>query len=250
MASASHVGVARQHQLRRPLGALQEAAEAHELPALVAPHRLLDQPEDEVGRAPDGAAEGVDAVARDALRRPVHQLQPRVVDPLPHLGGQAVADAAGVLARAAHAGGDAVGVVAAEGDEPGDAALVGPPVGEQEAVHVARHAHQRLPDDAPAGAVRRVALERRRLARLEQAGEVLGPLEVARGPVERLGDPCQHQRPRAVTRTAPRCPCCRRPGRSSRPATRRAGRPASARPGRPPASGRRRRTGAGRRGAP
>ena len=63
----------------------------------------------------------------------------------------------------------------------------------QEAVVVARDPHERLPHQAAAGAVGRVALQGRGLAHLEQAREVLGALEVARRPVERLGDPGQHQ---------------------------------------------------------
>ena len=115
-----------------------------------------------------------------------HQVE--LVDVLPHLGRDDLADAAGVFAGRPQAGQDRIRVLGVEREKLDDAFLGGRADALLKLVVVAGDHHQRPP--LLAGLARHVEAEVQ--IHRDEAGNVLGPLDVAAHPVDRIGDAAQH----------------------------------------------------------
>ena len=96
---------------RHVVGALQLAAQAHEVQCLVHQHGVLGHAAHQVRAVLDPLEELFGAAFEHAVVQVAQQRQPGEVDGLPQLGGQAAAHGARVLAAGAQAGVDGGGVV-------------------------------------------------------------------------------------------------------------------------------------------
>jgi hypothetical protein len=190
------------------VGALEHAAEAHEVPRLVVRHRGVGDALEEVAAHAD-LAEGVEHPLGLGQRPLGLDLQVHAVDLRPHLRRDRLPHRARVLARVAQARRDRIRVVGVI-RQPLDHARLGRQAEALlERLGVAARVDERLP------------LLRRRQRQIDlqvevdadEARHVLGALDVARHPVDGIGDAAEERERLALIR-APRCPCCRRPATS------------------------------------
>ena len=188
------------------VGALEEGAELREVEGIVAQHGVrvgaveqqravlhpLEQPQVALADAPGG------------LERA--QLEPGVVERLPHVGGQRGAHGAGVAARGLEARQHARRVVGIAHQEIDHALGRDLRVLLQIVGRAARRGQRRGP--LVALAAHRVGEARHALPGGQDAGDVLRALHVAREPEEPVGGATEH----VVNPRGPRCPWFRRPG--------------------------------------
>jgi hypothetical protein len=183
--------------------AFELEAEPDELVGIAVRHRGVRRALEEVGAVAELLEERV-RPARDGATVGAAHEQEQLVDRLPHLARDLLAHRAGVLAGERDAVGDRVGVAVVPEHPVADVdrgrLVVVLPV----ALLVAEQLHDlepRLPAILDLGIEQRVEVD------VEEARDVLGALDVARRPVERLGT-------RLSIRPTPRCPCSRRPATS------------------------------------
>ena len=158
-----------------------------------------------VGRAVEQEARLLYPAQEFVQRRPVHlgaveafQLQPAGVDRLPHVGGQRRAHGAGIAARGLEARLDARRVVGGKGEEIDHRVAARLAVMGFEAVQRAGGGERRFPLVRGAGIGDRHRREPAR--RVDDAGRVVGPLDIARKPEQRVGGAAQHGAGRAGCR--------------------------------------------------
>ena len=224
------VAVARAQQARGHVGAFEAATDREEPPAVVAAHRGVDDPVARGGAVAHPAEELV-AGRTGARPRTAADLAVGGVERLPQLRRQRLASAARVLPRRADGARDRARE--RRGPAPASAVTVAafgsPPIasGSAPIASSSARAHRAL--------VGATVLEQEVVVDVEQARGVLGPLDVAADPVQRLGDAAQHGRLAAVLAAAAAASPARAAGRGRGPtsasvAARRARRQRAARP--------------------
>ncbi len=191
-------------QAGRLVGALQHLAEANELPALFAAHSVVEEAGHQVAGNADLAVIG-HQVCDAALARMILREVVELVDALPDVDRNDLAHGAGVFARLEDALQDRVGVLQVEGQKLQHRALGGFLVALVEVLVVARGGDNRVPLG------RRLVerqVEHQVIVDVDEAGDVVGAFEIARHPVDRVGDPAKHG---GHPLPEPRCPSSRRP---------------------------------------
>ena len=174
---------------QRVVAAFQGLPGPHERPALVARQGGERDPEEELRRVAGGHAVLEQAVVVQDVAVLEAQRQVRAVQALPHLAGNAVAQAPRVLAGPQQRTGDRPRVVAVKGHPRRDRAGVQPAVLGPQLLLAAREIQQRGPVlPAPPG-----GLQRGVVVHVQHAGRVLGTFHVAADPVQALGQPRQQQ---------------------------------------------------------
>ena len=169
---------------RGHIGALDIAPQAHELEGLVAAHGAGEQADHGLAAA-DDLGQHLEALA--AVERVGHVgtgVQIQLVDPFPGFARQHFAEGAGVLARVAHAGEDRRRVAFILDEEAHHRGLAGVVVMLVESLVQAHYFQQVFPTEA--GAARHV--HQHHGGGVDEARSVFGALEIARHPVEVLGD--------------------------------------------------------------
>ena len=187
---------------RRRLRPLEVEPELDELVWLAVGHRRVGAALEAVRAVPQLLEERVRAADGGAPIGPPDEEEERI-DRLPHLAGDLLAHRARVLAGRGDAARDRVRVPVVP-EQPFRDVLGG----ERIEVLVVDVVLAELGDEPMPhlAVVRDVCVEERVVVDVEQPRDVLGTLDVARRPVQRLGDPTKHR--------APRRPCYRRPARS------------------------------------
>ena len=202
---------------RRPLRPLQELACLEEVPPLLARHRRVGDPLEQLAEIGDRAAKARGALG--AGRRPPPPTGPlniemEAVERLPHLGRHLVAHRVRVVASPRDALHDRVPVLGREDQVTRHALLVALRAPGRESRVLADDVEECRPVTLPArfrlrGRAHHDGVSERRLG---EPGGLLGALDVASDPVQRLRHSTQHG-PDPLT-GGPTCPCCRRPGSS------------------------------------
>ena len=177
---------------RRLVGPLDEFPELDELPALAARVGRVRQPLEEVGVALDVLEELVGAGGPHVRGAPGLHEQVELVYRLPHLDRDLVADHPGVLARREDAGQDRVRVAQVEGEELGDGPAFRSLVVLVKQLLVAGAGEERPPVLPKVRVVVSPEIEDELQVHLEQAGDVLGALDVPAHPVEAVRDAREH----------------------------------------------------------
>ena len=170
------------------VGAFQVAAQPAEMPALVVRHRRVGDAGELVARHFDDREQmlGVAEAVGIEGRRVDHQVE--LVQLLPHLRRDHLADRARVLAGGAETGSNRVGVVGIVREELNDALLGGGAIAVRELLCIARRIDERLPLLHRADRHVEHQVERH----VDEARDVLRPLDIAAHPVDRVGDAAQH----------------------------------------------------------
>jgi hypothetical protein len=174
------------------VGPFEVFAELDEFPALAPRIGRGGETLEEMG----GSLDVVEKIARaggpDFRGGALLHVEVELVDRLPHLEGNLVADHPGVLARRKDARENRIRVAPVEREEVRHAAAISFAVAFFEPLLVARRGEDRAPMLLDRAIVEALEIEQELEIDVEQPREVFGPLDVAAHPVERVRDPREH----------------------------------------------------------
>ena len=174
---------------RRLVGALHVAAHAAEVPRLAVLHCLVLRTFNQVARTPDMLEERVGIRERPAAGVLFAKEQVEAVHFLPHLRGNDLAHRTGVLPRPGQAGDDGVGILPVERQELDHVLPRGCAETGSKAALVSGDLDHRVP--LLLGQVRQMVPQL--VVHPDDAGHVLGALDVAAHPVDGFRDAAQHE---------------------------------------------------------